>query len=53
METPLHMAAKTGFPIVVKYLIDSGADVTIKNKENKLPKEVAGLASIAQLFPEV
>ena len=35
-NTPLHVAAINGREHVVKYLVGLGADINIKNKENKL-----------------
>ena len=31
-DTPLHLASYNGHPEVVKYLVDSGASLTLKNK---------------------
>lgn len=50
-DTPLHHAAKCGFPLIVKFLVDSGADLLAKNKDNQTPKEAASTPAIANLIP--
>ena len=40
-NTPLHVAARTGFPAVVKALLAGGAKATLTNAAGKAPAEVA------------
>jgi len=40
-DTALHEAAKFGHEGVVKYLLDGGADVTIRNSSGKDPLQLA------------
>lgn len=38
-NTPLHIAARNGHYLIVKYLIDIGAPVDTKNKDGYTPRE--------------
>lgn len=38
-NTPLHIAARNGHYLIVKYLIDNGAPVDTKNKDGYTPRE--------------
>jgi ankyrin repeat protein len=52
-STPISWAALNGQKDVVKYLIEKGADVLIKNNNNKLPSECAydnGYFEVADLL---
>ena len=40
-RTPLHGAAKTGRSVIVKLLIEAGADLNPKDFENKTPLDEA------------
>jgi len=40
-NTPLHMAAKHGHLLIVKFLIESGAHPQLANQETKSPLELA------------
>lgn len=40
-DTPLHDAARFGHTTVVEALLKAGADKTIKNKDGKLPSDLA------------
>eukprot|EP01060_Flectonema_neradi_P031263 TRINITY_DN46_c0_g1_i1.p1 TRINITY_DN46_c0_g1~~TRINITY_DN46_c0_g1_i1.p1 ORF type:complete len:1788 (+),score=227.99 TRINITY_DN46_c0_g1_i1:2170-7533(+) len=42
-STPLHGAAYSGHPDVVKFLLEAGADESIHNKNDELPRENAKL----------
>jgi ankyrin repeat protein len=39
--TPLHLAAKKGFPAVLELLLDRGADITLKDYKNRNALEIA------------
>ena len=39
-NTPMHMAAQNGHYLVVKYLLDRGADSQMTNLEEKTPKQL-------------
>ena len=40
-ETPLHWAAASGQPVIVRYLIQNKADVSARSKKGKTPRELA------------
>lgn len=40
-KTPLHEAAKYGYEKVAKVLIDSGADLEVKDKKGRTAKDIA------------
>ena len=39
--TPLHLASQCGFFVIVKTLIDAGADVSATTKDGKTAKDIA------------
>ena len=39
--TALHIAAKSGHPKIVEYLLEHGADVTLKDYKGRNPLEAA------------
>lgn len=39
-NTPMHMAAKNGHYLVVKYLLERGADCQITNLDEQTPKDL-------------
>ena len=56
-DTALHLAVKAGYrkafrgyAAIVKVLIDSDADVTLKNNENKIAVDYAKLDNIKKIF---
>lgn len=49
-RTPLHWAAKRNQTSVVKILLDSGADRSIKNNSGQLAEELATSAELADVF---
>jgi len=49
-DTPLHFAARCGFPLIVKCLLDAKADASIKNGAGHSAAEVALNSAIKQLF---
>ncbi|CAN0220336.1 unnamed protein product [Ectocarpus sp. 6 AP-2014] len=51
-NTPLHIAARSGFGSLVSLLLDLGAPMQVANKAGKSPKDVALNASIAALLTE-
>lgn len=51
LDSPLHTAARNCSVELVKLLIDFGADVWVKNGENKRPVELVPPGSpVGQLF---
>lgn len=51
LDSPLHTAARNCSVELVKLLIDFGADVWVKNAENKRPVELVPPGSpVGQLF---
>jgi ankyrin repeat protein len=42
-NTPLHYAAGYGRVDLVEHLVDSGADITLRNNDGKSPLDVAKL----------
>ena len=49
-ETCLHYASKCGFPLIIKLLLDHGANPTIKNGTGASPKDLAAYPSIISQF---
>lgn len=49
-DTPLHVAARSGFGSLVTLLLDLGAPAQVSNKAGKEPKDLALDGSIAALF---
>ena len=49
-DTPLHIAARSGFGSLVALLLDLGAPAQVPNKTGKDPKALALDDSIAALF---
>jgi hypothetical protein len=55
-ETPLHYAVRMGREDVVKFLVASGAEVDMKNKAGKTPRDTAleeNHPEVAELFMDV
>ncbi len=52
-ETPLFIAAKNGHVIILKYLLNAGADASIANNENQLPIDVANGEEIRKLLGKI
>ena len=48
-NTPLHVASKCNFPLIVKFLLDKGASSTT-NKSGQAPQDVASNPSISKMF---
>ena len=40
-NTALHVAARSGFPLVIKALLAGGAKATVANGAGKLPSDLA------------
>ena len=51
-ETPMHYAAKSGFPAIVKYLLEKGAPADLANSGGQTPKQCAVNAATKAAFPE-
>lgn len=51
-NTPLHVAARSGFGSLVSVLLDLGAPMQVANKSGKSPNDVALDASIKALLAE-
>ncbi len=51
-NTPLHVAARSGFGSLVSVLLDLGAPMQVANKSGKSPNDVALDASITALLAE-
>lgn len=49
-DTPLHIAARSGFGSLVSLLLDLGAPAKVANKAGKDPEALALDSSIAALF---
>lgn len=49
-NTPLHVAARSGFGSLVSLLLSLGASSTTCNKANKDPKSVALTSSVEELL---
>ncbi len=47
-NTPLHLAARRGFPDVAKELLRWGADPHIENMKDKTPLEIAILQALTR-----
>ncbi len=45
-DTPLHLAARRGFPVVAAELLRWGADPHIENNDKKVPLEIAILQAL-------
>ncbi|KAK6166700.1 hypothetical protein SNE40_023334 [Patella caerulea] len=51
-ETPLHMAAKWGYDVIVKTLLENGANATIKNRRGQTPISLAQNIMVQRLMVE-
>lgn len=51
-NTPLHVAARSGFGSLVSVLLDLGAPIQVANKSGKSPVDLALHSSIAALLTE-
>ena len=47
-ETPLHLATQNNKTEAVRLLLDNGADINLKNSDNKTPLDVARIGSEAE-----
>jgi len=51
-DTPLHKAAFRGYHEIIKILLKNGSDSKIKNKDGKIPVDLARDDETRYLFPE-
>jgi replicative DNA helicase len=52
-DTPLHFAAKCGFPLVVKFLLDNNATYALANSAGMTPAQCSVSDAVKKTFPEM